>query len=347
MHYARLSSFWADTGVPGLQKSLGWTWLALVAGAVVAAGLAVGGGTRPRSAAERLIGVTALAAVVAYLFTPWSAAGPPGRPHLFPLDLRFLAPALGLAAIAGARPRVARWALAASTVVVATNQLDGAGRWPVALAVPVLATAFLCAAVVVAGLALRNVGPLAAPRRLVATGALAAVVVAFGASGWCVQRDYLEDRYASHQADNPASLPMVRDLRDQRIAVGGFADDYPLFGEALTNHVQYVGVEESGGLFRPATDCREWLSRLRAGHYDYVVVGVSPAALHRAQPREEEWTERDRAAREVLHRGFTTVFRLAGLADPASCSLPTARCPRRRTAGAGSAVLAGRDRGVP
>ena len=325
MHYARSSSFWTATGVPGLQKSFGWTWPVLIVGAAVAVVLAVAVRSGRRSAAERLIGVTALAAFTAYLFTPWSAGGPPGRPHLFDLDLRFLAPALGLAAIAAARPRVARWTLAASIVVVATNQLDSAGRWPVAVAVPVLATAFLCAAVVVAGLALRHISALAASRRLAATGALAAAVVALGASGWTVQRDYLEDRYASHQADNPASLPMFRDLRDQRIAVGGFADDYPLFGQALTNHVQYVGVEGSDGLFRPVAGCREWLSRLRAGHYDYVVVGVSPAALHRAEPREEDWTERDRAAREVLHRGLTTVFRLEGRVDPASCSLPTAR----------------------
>jgi hypothetical protein len=178
---------------------------------------------------------------------------------------------------------------------------------------------------VVVGSALRNIGPPAARRRLAASGALVAVVVALGASGWSVQRDYLEDRYASQQADNPGAVPMFRNLRDQRIAVGGFADDYPLFGEALTNQVQYVGVEEPGGTFRPVVDCREWLSRLRAGHYDYVVVGVSPAALHRGQPREEDWTERDGAAREVFQRGFTTVFRLEGRVDPASCSLPTAR----------------------
>jgi hypothetical protein len=268
--------------------------------------------------------VTALAAFTAYLFSPWSAGGPPGRPHLFPLDLRFLAPALTLAALAAARPRVAHWALAASAVVVATDQLDGAGRWPVALPVPVVVTALLCAAVVVAGLALRSIGP-AARRRVLATGALAAVVVGLGAGGWPVQRDYLEDRYAYAQAGNPASLPMFRNLRNQSIAVGGFADDYPLFGEALTNRVQYVGVEERGGLFRPTADCGEWLSGLRAGRYDYVVVGVSPAAARRTEPPEEDWTERDPAAREVLHRGLTTVFRLAGRVDPASCSLPTAR----------------------
>jgi hypothetical protein len=141
IHYVRSPSFWAVTGIPGLQKSFGWTWPLLVVGGTVAAALAVAGRGGTRSAAERLIGVTAIAAFAAYLFTPWSAGGPPGRPHLFPLDLRFLAPALGLAAIAGARPRVARWVLAASVVVVATNQLDGAGRWPVAVTGPIVATA--------------------------------------------------------------------------------------------------------------------------------------------------------------------------------------------------------------
>jgi hypothetical protein len=160
----------------------------------------------------------------------------------------------------------------------------------------------------------------ARPRRLPA-GALAAAVAVVGVAGWPVQRDYLADRYAGDRLGNGIELPMFRHMRGKRVAVGGFADDYQLYGLALSNRVQFNGVTGPDGSYGRAPTCRQWLTGLRTGRYDYVVVSVSPAAHHVTEPPEEEWTEGDPSAREIERRGLTTVFRLLGRPDPASCAV--------------------------
>jgi len=309
-HYAGSLGFWTGTALPGLLRSFGPLGLLLVAGAGGAAAIAAAGRSRP----ARLVGAAALAGMVAYLFTPWGAGGPEGVPRLFAADLRFLAPALGLAAIAAAGTRAAPAALAAAAVAVPVDLARSPGAGPALVATAVLAVA-LGGAVAVAGRAR------AWPRRLPA-GALAAAVAVVGGGGWPVQRDYLADRYAGDGLGHGIELPMFRHISNKRVAVGGFADDYQLYGLALSNLVQFNGVTGPGGSYGRAPTCRQWLTGLRTGRYDYVVVSVSPAAHHVTEPPEEDWTEGDPSAHEIRHRGLTTVFRLVGRPDPASCAVP-------------------------
>src|SRR5262245_7844622 len=309
-HYSGSLGFWTGTALPGLLRSFGVLGPLLVTGGVGAAVIALGG----RNRAGRLVGAAALASVVAYLFTPWGAGGPEGNPHLFAADLRFLAPALGLAAIAAAGSRVARAALLAAAVMVPVNLAQSSGAVSSLLAMVVLAAALGGA---VAAAAHRG----GSPSRLPA-GTLAAAVAVVGVGGWPVQHDYLADRYAGDHLGHGIELPMFRHISGQRVAVGGFADDYQLFGLSLSNYVQFNGVTGPDGSYRRATSCEEWLTGLRTGGYDYVVVSVSPAALDVTEPSEEDWTEGDTSAREIERRGLTTVFRLVGRPDPASCATP-------------------------
>ena len=309
-HYSGSLGFWTGTALPGLLRSLGVLGPLLVVGSVGTAVMAA----RGRSRAGRLVGAAALASMAAYLFTPWGAGGPEGDPHLFAADLRFLAPALGLAAIAAAGSRFVPAVLAAAAVLVSVNLAQSAGSGASLLATVVLAAALG--------------GALAAadhsrgwPRRMPA-GALAAAVAVVGVAGWPVQRDYLADRYAGDQLGHGIELPMFRHISGERVAVGGFADDYQLYGLGLSNRVQFNGVTGPGGSYRRAATCQEWLTGLQTGGYDYVVVSVSPAAHHVTEPPEEEWTEGDPSAYEIERRGFTTVFRLVGRPDPSSCALP-------------------------
>ncbi|HEY7072818.1 MAG TPA: hypothetical protein VH479_22005 [Acidimicrobiales bacterium] len=311
-HYSGSVGFWTQTALPGLLHSFGALGPLLVAGGAGAAVTATKGRSRP----ARLAGAVALAGMVAYLFTPWGAGGPEGDPRLFAADLRFLAPALGLAAIAAAGSRLAPAALAGAAVLVSVDLAQSAGGGSSLVATVVLAAA-LCGAVVAAGRAR------AWPARLPA-GALAAAVavVGVGVGGWPVQRDYLDDRYAGNQLGHGIELPMFRHISGARVAVGGFADDYQLYGLGLSNQVQFNGVTGPDGSYRRAATCEEWLTGLQAGGYDYVVVSVSPAAHHVTPPPEEEWTEADPSAYEVERSGLTTVFRLVGRPDPASCGAP-------------------------
>ena len=279
-HYATSASFWSDTGFPGLQKSFSSHWPLLVSGAFTAALLATLG--RRRRSEDRLVGIATLVAFGAYVFTPWSAGGPVGDPHLFALDLRFLAPALGLGALAAARPAVARFAVGASAFLILSNQVEGRGRWPGAVPATILVCAVVATmlVVVVVWISSRTIARSTGPSRRYAIVALGAIVLGVALLGAGLQDTYLDGRYAVADGSYAASYPMFRNMQHQRVAVGGFAADYPLFGESLTNRVQYIGVSEPNGEFRAPATCTEWLSRLRAGHYDYVVIGTSPAALH-------------------------------------------------------------------
>ena len=173
--------------------------------------------------------------------------------------------------------------------------------------------------VVVVWISTRTIARSTGPRRRLAIVTLGAIVLGVALLGVGLQDTYLDGRYAVADGSYAASYPMFRSMQHQRVAVGGFAADYPLFGESLTNRVQYIGVSEPNGEFRPPATCTEWLSRLRAGHYDYVVIGTSPAALHPQEPPEIHWTKRDPVATQVLQHGVTSVFRLDGLMDPATC----------------------------
>ena len=94
-----------------ITNLLGPVWFLLLGGAALGAMLAV---WRPRSPAVRLCGAVTIAAAVAYVFTPLTAAGPEGDPLAFGINLRYLAPgfALGLA-LMPLEPRLTpeRWRL--------------------------------------------------------------------------------------------------------------------------------------------------------------------------------------------------------------------------------------------
>jgi hypothetical protein len=348
-HYATSGRFWRDTVLHGLFNSFGVLAFVVLVGAALAAGAALLS-LRRRGAARRpelaVLGAAVAIAGVAYLFTPWSAGGPQGNPHLFGLDLRFLAPALALGAVAAARSRWAAVVVGIAGVVTIVNQYDGRGKWPGPPWVSIGALVLLVG-VPLAVLALRREATARVARPAVATlGAVLLLVMAAGVWGWRLESEEMQKWYATNSGSRGDAYRLMRNVAHKRVAVGGFADDYPLYGVTLTNHVQYIGVDEPHGGFRPAVDCREWLTQLRDGAYDYVVLSKSPVAEDQSPPQETTWTALDPSARVVLHRGITTVFRLHGRANPQSCGPQPSGSPGPDTSaaahparpGAGSAV---------
>ncbi|MEA3019911.1 MAG: hypothetical protein QOI47_1435 [Actinomycetota bacterium] len=311
LHYAGSLSFWTTTVPLGLVQSFGVLFPVIVGAFLVAAATAVFEPGRNRAA--RLIGIAALVAVAGYLVTPFGAGGPEGDPFLFPLDLRFLAPALALAAVASSTI-VPTWPmLGAAAAAVAVDQVVGLGSWS-------LGSAVVLALVVGAlGLALAALARSHARRGVVAIGG-AAVTLAALVWGWQVQHDQLSDRYEVGTTGRYVAYRYFADVEHARVAVGGFADDYPFVGVELSNWVQFIGVDQPHGGFRPAATCREWMTALRAGRYDYVVLSRSRVA--QGTPPETAWTATDPSAQVVLHRDVTTVFRLHGLPSPATCPRP-------------------------
>ncbi len=151
---------------------------------------------------------------------------------------------------------------------------------------------------------------------------LALALVAAVAAGYKAQDIYFEHRYSDREAILALPYTWARDVRDARVGIVGFFLQHPLYGEDLSNHVQYVGIDGGDGEFRSVANCAEWRERLAEDDYDYVVTAPFnyPWGASNAYPREARWTETDPAARRIARSGPLAIFRLDGEPEPVSCS---------------------------
>jgi hypothetical protein len=159
------------------------------------------------------------------------------------------------------------------------------------------------------------------PAVAVGLAVLALVVVAVG---YFEQRWYLEDRYADPAAvlPNPgldSVFVWARNVEDARIATTT-TRQYPLYGTDLSNHVQFVGVEQPEGGFTAPASCEEWRQAVDEGDYDYVVTALD--RIEEGQPLESPartWTQSSPSATEIVRDGPAAVYELDGPLDPAMC----------------------------
>ncbi len=256
VHYATDTGVWSKYFEPGLHQAFGALW-PLVIAAAIAGGLAtlLWGRTR----VLRWMGGVALFGMLAYVFTPLSAAGAEGAPVGFAINIRYAIPALlaGLtllplafrdsalsATSAGGaggggvrtgesanppspRDRTRGWG-ATSLLVVLLLVLLATDRSDAALRDPDRVFGWLIAALVVlipaALLFARHRG---APRAAILAG-FTGLVIAVVAIGYPLQRDYLRDRFLN--ADAEAGIPgmhldsayrWARGVSDARIGLAG------------------------------------------------------------------------------------------------------------------------------
>ncbi|HWO47317.1 MAG TPA: hypothetical protein VNM41_04585, partial [Solirubrobacterales bacterium] len=302
--YLTDGSVWSDWFLPGLHSGLWFLWplllLAAVAGLVLAA-LQFRGSFRTDSDRKEprndltlaLAGLVGLATALAWLIAPTSASGPDGMPRGFESGLRYLAPALvlGLALL--------------PTAPVVVSLLSRSGVLP--SFVPDSGT---------------NDGD-TPPRSgwkwpsLAVAGLLVAIAV-----GYPVQRHYLESRYEDPSFTSApglnAAFAWARDVSDARIATTS-TRQYPLFGTDLSNHVQYLGLEQPHGGFEAATTCPQYLQLLNKGDYDYVVATQDRLEPGKPPyPPQVRWTEAA-GAKIVLKKPPTVIFKLPSNLGPSRC----------------------------
>ena len=103
---------------------------------------------------------------------------------------------------------------------------------------------------------------------------LAGLAVILLGVGYPLQQSYLDHRYTA-TLPLPKIYSWARDQQHQRIAVFGTQMQYPLYGNDLSNYVQYVGAHGPHGQFGLIPTCQQWRAALNAGHYDYVVIAPS------------------------------------------------------------------------
>src|SRR4029077_4461065 len=271
---------WRHYFAPGLQEAFGALWPLVILGAVAAALFAL---LRGRDRVVRWTGGAALFGMLAYLFTPLSAAGVEGAPVAFGINIRYVIPAL-LAAIAllplprCLDDRRRQWWLLGALVLLlaATDRPDSAAHDPARL----FAIGFVALLVAVpAGVVF--------PRwrgasRGIVIGGCAALALAVIALGYPLQRHYLDQRFRNGVADE--SIPgmhldsahrWARGIEGARIGLvgtsAGFAG-YGFYGTDLSNEVVYLGRDGPHGAFNAIPDCAGFRAAVNSADLDYLVM---------------------------------------------------------------------------
>jgi hypothetical protein len=330
VHYATDTGVWREYFAPGLHEAFGALWPLVVLGAVAAAALAL---VRGRDRIVRWAGGVALFGMLAYLFTPLSAAGLEGAPEAFGINIRYTIPALLAAIVLLPLPRLLddrrrQWGLLGALVVVLliTDRPDVVARDPARVFAVLLV--LLAVALPAALLIARRRGA----ARGVVLGGFAALALAAVAIGYPLQRHYLDQRFLNEVADE--SIPgmhldstyrWARDVEDARIGLAGtsagFAG-YGLYGTDLSNEVVYLGAEGPHGAFNAIPDCAAFRAAVNAADLDYLVTAPFLNFIHPDQPipsPEARWLRGEPAVSPLLRSGPVTVWRVDGELDPGAC----------------------------
>jgi hypothetical protein len=345
-HYATDTGVWRHYFAPGLHEAFGGLWPLVVFGAAAAALLALFHG---RDRIVRWMGAVALFGLLAYLFTPLSAAGAEGEPVGFGINIRYVIPALlaGIVLVpldrwfdppephqisnpAGRKfDAVRSYGLMAVLVLVflVTNRPDEALHD----SARVFALAFVVIAVAVPAALLyaRSRGASV----VVLTAAVSALLLAVVAIGYPLQRHYLEGRFAntgSKEEQIPGmelnkAYRWARGIDHARIGLvgttAGFAN-YGFYGTDLTNHVTYIGEDGPHGAYNAIPTCAAFRSAVNAADLDYLVTAPFLNFLHPGSPvrsPEARWLRGESAATPILREGPVTVWQVTGQLDPDAC----------------------------
>ncbi len=334
-HYLTDGRFWSHFFVSGMASELGGWWWALVGAAVLGPVLCLFPGS---DRMRRMLGLVALASLVAYLLTPESAQGPAGDPVGFGFNMRYLAPGLTLSlAILPLAPAFAtarrQLALAVCFVIALIATVAKPSLWPRAHALGAVLIGLVALAIAAALLYRPRRARARAWRfaRVLAPLAVVSLVAVGAVAGYAWQRHYLRGRYAFRPGVSYLARvwAMFRSVRHARIGVagtyGGFFS-YPLFGSDVSNTVQYIAHHGAHGSFTPIGSCQAWRTAVNAGHFRYLVTTPSrdfwrPKIL--SSSPETRWAASDPNARLIYRRHALgqpiSVFELRGPLDPASC----------------------------
>jgi hypothetical protein len=329
------TSLWRAYFLNPIENLLGPLWFLILGGAASGAIVAV---WRPRSPAVRLAGAVTIAAGIAYLFTPLTAAGPEGHPLAFGINLRYLTPGLALGlALLPLEPRLspARWRLpliagGVVTLFLTSHYSDANVAWKGDFAsIPWAALIGIVLVGAPVGLALL------ARRNALAAGLAGAVLaISIAAVGWERHDDYFAHRYDRadefrFQLDD--AVRWAKPTEGLRIAVAGTSgayNQYGFYGDDLSNYVQYVGRHLPEADFRQIEKCSAFREALNAGDYDFLIttpeLDLNVPSRASASP-ERGWVAGDSAVHEVLHSGRVSVFRIDGTLDPAACGAANRR----------------------
>jgi 4-amino-4-deoxy-L-arabinose transferase-like glycosyltransferase len=355
VHYATDTGVWRHYFEPGLHQAFGALWPLVILAAIAGGVLAL---VRGRDKIVRWAGGVALFGLLAYIFTPLSAAGIDGAPVGFAINIRYVIPPLllGLTLLPVAIRRMdgwRQWAVLAGllALLVISDRSDAALRDParifglgLALVVVVGPAALIWA---YSRSAAANASPAAGPAGrgrlslVLSLSGFAALILLALASGYPLQRHYLEDRFGP-SSEVPglhldSAYQWARDKSDARIGLAGTTAgflSYGFYGTDLSNQVLYLGKKGAHGAYNAIPTCAAFRSAVNAADLDYLVTTPFLNFIHTGDPilsPEAAWLRGDTAAVPIHRDGPTTIWRIDGKLDASACG--SANAPLRRIPG--------------
>jgi hypothetical protein len=337
-HYLTDPTVYRRWFFPQLENALGPLWPLILIIAVAAAVFIV---WRSNNKILRVIAAAALLTAVVYVFTPLTAAGQEGSPTGFFTNTRYLIPGLILAMV---MLPIARPLRAPDRRAEITLLFLGAVYWITVLTTPkwystyIFGTIFLTLALVWTPTALvlgRSRGFMS--RRIVAVAGVAIVVLAV-VLGRAQQVQYADQHYKKTtlflgEGGPREAYAFAQKLQHQRIGIVGSSEiifgQYGFFGNPPTNEVEYIGVPGPHGAYRLATSCSQFMERINAGNYDYVIMSRETVDSKESEQGAYwypiyDWVRRDPALEQVIAELTIVpqpdyVFKVKGEMSPKYC----------------------------
>ncbi|MBS1861667.1 MAG: hypothetical protein JSS68_08130 [Actinobacteria bacterium] len=326
--------------VPGLHEALGPLWPAVLALAALGALWAA---VASREWIAAALGLAAILTSVVYLFTPLTAAGPPGEPAGFFTNTRYLMPgvALGLTLLPLAWPlRRNVWTrtatLAALTALFAVGAIVGPG-WESRF----LPGALFCATALIvlpalAALAWRSPRLARSPVLRPALAAALACVLLLPALalGHGIENRYLARHYSAatlrvgEEGGPVRTMIWAHDESGRRIGIAGagelFFDQSIYAGDEDSNVVRYVGQPLPHGGYRVPPSCPAFRRAVDRGRYEFLVMTeFGDNEPDRRRYPIEEWVEGAPAVElirtEKAYPQTVYTYRVRGRLEPQDC----------------------------
>ncbi|HEX4465265.1 MAG TPA: hypothetical protein VH042_11565 [Solirubrobacterales bacterium] len=351
VHYATDTGVWRHYFEPGLHQAFGSLWPLVILAAIAGGLLAL---LRGHDKIIRWAGAITLFGLLAYIFTPLSAAGVDGAPVGFSINIRYVIPPLllGVVLLPLAIRRLdgwRQWALlgALLAVLAITDRSDAALRDPartfgiplafilVALPAALIWTYYRSERTTASPAA---TGPAGRRRLSLLLSGFAALILLVLAIGYPLQRHYLRDRFdAASEVPGlhlEGAYQWARDKSHARIGLAGTTAgflSYGFYGTDLSNRVIYLGERGPHGAYNAIPTCEAFRTAVNTADLDYLVTTPFLNFIHTGDPipsPEATWLRNDPAAVPIHRDGPTTIWRIDGRLDPSACG--PANSPLRR-----------------
>ena len=286
----------------------------------------------------RWIGAVALFGLLAYLFTPLSAAGAEGAPVGFGINIRYVIPALLagivlLLPLATARPQTASPSVGCGgcwrccSLVLRRHRPAPMRRCATRRASSPCCLVVLVVLVPALLLYLRSRGAggrlvLGGRRRRSSLARWSRSATRSSATTWrpLRQRRDADERIPGMDLDS--AYRWARGSEDARIGLAGTTAGFPgygFYGTDLSNRVVYLGEDGPHGAFNAIPTCAAFRAAVNDADLDYLVTAPFLNFIHPAtrspRPRRAGCAARARSRRSA-RSGPVTVWRVEGELDP-------------------------------